>query len=67
MIHEIFGLTKWEPTVADRLASAAYIAIVPDLLSTKHGKTPDDEDEARGLIGELDPDGVTADLDATYR
>ncbi len=66
VIHEIYGLTDWEPTVADRLAKEGYVAIVPDLLSSKHGKTPGDQDEARALIGDLEPDRVTEDLDATY-
>ena len=66
VIHEIYGLTDWEPTVADRLAESGYIAVVPDLLSSKHGKTPADEAEARGLVGDLEPERVTADLDATY-
>ncbi|HEU4647427.1 MAG TPA: dienelactone hydrolase family protein, partial [Gemmatimonadales bacterium] len=39
VIHEIFGLTDWEPTVVDRLAGAGYVAIVPDLLSSKYGRT----------------------------
>jgi carboxymethylenebutenolidase len=66
VIHEIYGLTGWELTVADRLAKEGYIAVVPDLLSSKHGKTPADEAEARKLIGELEDERVTADLDATY-
>jgi carboxymethylenebutenolidase len=66
VIHEIFGLTDWEPTVADRLAKAGYVAIVPDLLSSKHGKSPGDPDSGRKLIGELEPERITADLDATY-
>jgi carboxymethylenebutenolidase len=66
VIHEIFGLTDWEPTVADRLAKAGYVAIVPDLLSSKHGKSPSNPDEGRKLVGELEPDRITADLDATY-
>lgn len=66
VIHEIYGLTDWEPTVADRLAKEGMVAIVPDLLSSKHGKTPRDEGEARKLVGELEPERVTADLDATY-
>ena len=36
VIHEIFGLTDWEPTVADRLAKEGFVAIVPDLLSSKY-------------------------------
>ena len=66
VIHEIFGLTDWEPTVADRLAKEGFVAILPDLLSSKHGKSPTDQDEGRKLIGELEPDRITADLNATY-
>jgi carboxymethylenebutenolidase len=66
VIHEIFGLTDWEPTVADRLAKEGFVAIVPDLLSSKHGKSPTNPDEGRKLVGELEPERVTADLDATY-
>jgi carboxymethylenebutenolidase len=66
VIHEIYGLTDWEPTVADRLAKEGFVAILPDLLSTKHGKTPADQDEARELIGELEPERITADLNAVY-
>jgi carboxymethylenebutenolidase len=66
VIHEIFGLTDWEPTVADRLAKEGFVAVVPDLLSSKHGKSPEDENEGRKLIGELEPERISADLDATY-
>jgi carboxymethylenebutenolidase len=66
VIHEIYGLTDWEPTVVDRLAKEGFVAVVPDLLSSKHGRTPKDEDEARKLVGDLEPERVTADLDATY-
>ena len=66
VIHEIFGLTPWEPTVADRLAKAGYVAVVPDLLSSRYGITPADPDSGRKLIGQLEPDRITADLDAVY-
>ncbi len=66
VIHEIFGLTDWEPTVADRLAKEGFVAVVPDLLSSKHGTSPTDPDSGRKLIGELEPDRITADLDATF-
>jgi carboxymethylenebutenolidase len=66
VIHEIFGLTDWEPTVADRLAKEGFVAIAPDLLSSKHGQSPKNQDEGRKLVGELDPDSITADLDAVY-
>lgn len=66
VIHEIYGLTAWEPTVADRLAKEGFVAILPDLLSSKHGRTPADPDSGRTLVGQLEPERVTADLDATY-
>lgn len=67
IIHEIFGLSDWEPTVADRLAKSGYVAIVPDLLSSRFGITPADQDSARKLTALLAPDAVTADLDAVYQ
>jgi carboxymethylenebutenolidase len=64
VIHEIYGLTDWEPTVADRLAKSGYVAIVPDLLSTKYGRSPANADSGRTLVGQLEPSRITADLDA---
>src|SRR5678809_709397 len=58
VIHEIFGLTDWEPTVADRLAKEGYVAIVPDLLSSKYGRSPADPDSGRKLVGALEPERV---------
>ncbi len=66
VIHEVFGLTEWEPTVADRLAKEGYVAILPDLLSSKHGITPANPDSGRKLVGQLEPERVTADLNAVY-
>jgi carboxymethylenebutenolidase len=66
VIHEIFGLTDWEPTVVDRLAKAGFVAIVPDLLSSKYGVSPANPDSGRKLIAELEPERITTDLDATY-
>lgn len=67
VIHEIFGLTEWEPTVVDRLAKNGFVAIVPDLLSSKFGSSPADPDSGRKLVAALEPDRVTADLDAVYQ
>lgn len=64
VIHEIFGLTDWEPTVGDRLASKGFVAIVPDMLSSRWGQTP--ADTGRALMAQLMPDGITADLDAAF-
>jgi carboxymethylenebutenolidase len=66
VIHEIFGLTDWEPTVVDRLAGAGYVAIVPDLLSPRFGATPANPDSGRKLTALLEDEAVNADLDLTY-
>jgi carboxymethylenebutenolidase len=66
VIHEIFGLTDWEPSVADRLAKNGFIAVLPDLLSSRFGVTPADPDSGRKLIAQLDPERVTAELNAVY-
>lgn len=67
VIHEIFGMTDWEPTVADDYASKGYVAIVPDLLSSRHGSTRAMGDSARRLVGSLETSDVMRDLDATYQ
>jgi carboxymethylenebutenolidase len=69
VIHEIFGLTDWVRTVADRLAEEGAIAIAPDLLS---GKAPggggSDKfpgvDGARKAVSGLSAEEVQADLKA---
>jgi len=68
VIHEIFGMTDWVQEVADEFAAAGYIAVAPDLLSgmgANGGRTtsfkPNDVMQA---IGHLDPDQITADLNA---
>ena len=66
VIHEIFGLTDWEPTVVDRLAKAGYVAIVPDLLSSRFGRTPASADSGRKLTGQLVQGDVIRDLDSVY-
>jgi carboxymethylenebutenolidase len=69
VIHEIFGLTDWARSVADQLAAHGYIAIAPDLLSgfgPKGGGTGDFDgsQDAMKAVSGLDPDVVTADLNA---
>lgn len=68
VIHEIFGLSDWVQTVADKLAAAGYIAIAPDLLSGMgpNGKGSVDfspTDVTRAVSG-LNADQVTGDLNA---
>lgn len=66
VIHEIFGLSDWEPTVADRLAGSGYVAFVPDLLSPRFGITPPDPDSGRKLTALLTTAEVSAALDAAF-
>ncbi len=69
MIHEIFGLTDWVRSMADDLAAHGYIVIAPDLLS---GTGPNgggssaypDQDARVKAVSMLNPDSVTAELNA---
>ncbi|HZQ54777.1 MAG TPA: dienelactone hydrolase family protein [Bryobacteraceae bacterium] len=68
VIHEIFGMTDWVQEVADEFAAAGYIAVAPDLLS---GTGPDGgrstsftQSEAVEKVSHLNPDQITADLNA---
>jgi len=72
VIHEIYGLTDWIRSVADRLAADGFIAIAPDLLS---GMGPGGggtdrfasrDDVVKAVRGLADPD-VVAMLDAVTR
>jgi carboxymethylenebutenolidase len=68
IIHEIFGMTDWVQDLADQVAASGYIAVAPDLLS---GMGPDGgrtssiaQDKVTEAVGKLNPDQVTADLNA---
>src|ERR1700726_163963 len=68
IIHEIFGLTDWAQELADEVAEAGYVAVAPDLLSgmaPNGGRTSDfPADKATEAVSHLNPDQVTADLNA---
>lgn len=69
VIHENRGLTDWVRSFADDLAGAGYLAVAPDLLSGFDAEHPhtgafESSDAARQAIYELDPEQVTADLQA---
>jgi carboxymethylenebutenolidase len=53
VIHENRGLNPHTKDVTRRVALEGYLAMAPDALSP-YGGTPDDVDEARVLIGQLD-------------
>jgi len=69
LIHEIFGLSDWAKEMADELAGEGFIVIAPDLLT---GLGPNgggssefpSQDATTKAVSGLDPDVVTADLDA---
>jgi len=68
IIHEIFGMSDWVEDLADQVAAAGYIAVAPDLLSgmgPNGGRTSDfASDKVMEAIGHLNPDQITADLNA---
>jgi carboxymethylenebutenolidase len=69
VIHEIFGMTDWVQDLADQLAEAGYITLAPDLLSgmgPNGGRSTDfaSSNAAVEAIGKLNPDQITADLNA---
>jgi carboxymethylenebutenolidase len=53
VIHENRGLNPHIEDVARRIALEGFVALAPDFLSPLGG-TPDDEDMAREMIGQLD-------------
>jgi carboxymethylenebutenolidase len=68
IIHEIFGMTDWVEDLADQVAAGGYIAVAPDLLS---GMGPSGgrssafaEGKTMEAVSHLNPDQVTADLNA---
>ena len=71
VVHEIYGLTPWIRAVADQFAADGFIAIAPDLLTSKglagapeEGPAPD---AASAAIRTLTMQDVQRDLDATAR
>ena len=60
VIHENRGLNPHIEDVARRMALEGFVALAPDFLSPEGG-TPADEDQAREMIGQLDPAATTAD------
>jgi len=69
LIHEIFGLSDWAKEMADELAAQGFIVIAPDLLTgfgPNGGGSAEfpSQDATIKAVSALDPDVVTADLDA---
>jgi carboxymethylenebutenolidase len=64
VIHENRGLNEHIRDVARRIALEGFMALAPDLLSPLGG-TPQDEDRAREMIGQLDAGKTVANTVAT--
>ena len=64
VIHENRGLNPHTRDVARRMALEGFLALAPDYLSPSGG-TPADEDQAREMIGKLDPAQTIANGVAT--
>ena len=69
LIHEIFGLSDWAKEMADELAGQGFIVIAPDLLTgfgPNGGGSSEfpSQDATVKAVSALDPEVVTADLDA---
>ena len=62
VIHEIFGLTPWIRSVADRLAADGFLAVAPDLLTMQGIPTDESGDPLRdpavAAVRGLDDDAV---------
>lgn len=71
VIHENRGLNDWARVFTDELAEKGFIAIAPDLLSETNDtikKTSDfpNPDKAREALSKLNPNQITADLNAVF-
>ena len=72
IVHENRGLTPWEQELADQVAAAGFVAVVPDLLSAMGpDKGASDSFEsaatAREAIHNLKPGQILADLDEVVK
>ncbi|MCT7663154.1 dienelactone hydrolase family protein [Shinella kummerowiae] len=66
VIHENRGLNPHIRDVARRMALEGFVALAPDFLSASGG-TPDNEDQAREMIGKLDPAVTVANAEASLK
>ena len=66
VIPEIWGLNSHIEDVARRVALEGFLTIAPDPLSPLGG-TPEDVDEARSLMGELDSQETTKNYVAAVK
>ncbi len=66
VIHENRGLNPHTEDIARRVALEGFLAIAPDALSPLGG-TPEDADEARSMIGQLDGEATVKNFVAAVK
>ncbi|MBN1579360.1 MAG: dienelactone hydrolase family protein, partial [Anaerolineae bacterium] len=66
VIHENRGLQPHIKDVTRRMAREGFLALAPDALSPLGG-TPEDDDQARTLIQQLDPEATIKNFVAAVR
>jgi carboxymethylenebutenolidase len=66
VIHENRGLTPHIRDVNNRMAQEGFVALAPDALSPLGG-TPEDQDKARDMIGQLDNRQTISNLVAAVK
>jgi carboxymethylenebutenolidase len=66
VLQEAFGVNDHIQDVARRLAEEGYLAVAPDLFHRSGGQTVDyaDRETAMGLIAQLGPEPIIADVSA---
>lgn len=70
VVHEIFGLSPWVRAVTDQLAASGFIAVAPDLLTSKNLPNSTDSVPAQlatAAIRTLDAADVHRDISAVAR
>ena len=69
ILHENRGLTGWELELADRLATAGFVVVAPDMLSERGPRRGNSDAfesaaAARDAIHALSPEEILTDLDS---
>ena len=70
VVHEVYGLTPWIRSVADQLAAEGFVAVAPDLLTTKNipGAPLNPEPQAAtAAVRALNADDVHRQISAVAR
>ena len=67
VIHEVFGLNRHIKTIADRIASAGYVAIAPNFFARANEAPPEDSTDIQALrkaAASIPPEAANRDMQA---